>query len=67
MSERPTLMSHEERQRLIHAPVSFFTRYHSNIYWGGAVIENRPMPHRQRTPQDQDDDVNDERIDDDEY
>lgn len=47
-------MSHEERQRLIRTPISFFSRYQSTMPWGGSAIEPRPLPHRAKTPQDQD-------------
>lgn len=54
------LMTHEERQALINKPVSFFTRYQSDIRWSGTAIEGHPLPRRLKTPTDQEIDPNDE-------
>ena len=63
MESRPKLMSHEDRMRLIRAPISFFSRYESDIRWGGAAIESHPSPRRAKTPADQDDSLDDEQDD----
>ena len=56
MSDRPKLMTREERLKLIRAPFSFYHRHEASVPWGGSAIEPHPLPQRPRTPQDQDDD-----------
>lgn len=60
MADRPVPMSHEERQRIIRAPISFFSRHSSRLPWGGSAIEAHPLPRRAATPQDQDVDPQDQ-------
>lgn len=59
-------MSHEERLKLIREPFSFSHRYARELQWGGVVIESHPLSQRQKTPADQDADINDEVVEDNE-
>jgi len=61
--DRPKPLTHEERQKLIRQPFSFYHRHGATVPWGGSVIEPYPLPRRPRTPQDQDEDRDEDRGD----